>query len=759
MVATNIYGVLSKRFSCLLANNTNNHVISRIEEKRALIFKSKHWHPMLVCLGLSRLFFYFVFVFANLASALPCFVVVLMAEEAVDMKTQSDASDAEDQESTAQFLELIEQRFRDELFPAVLPQEQEKCADANDILLLVQKEEAVAVQTHLDQKYKLYLEQCSVDPSISEPVTRAGWAREFYYTHIKNFYAKTEKRDVIFDVVRLLVDIEKMPESAQQHLKELCDSIPAQDREIVLGFIDDVWNTQWQALPSYMRKDEPKCRCQWFQECCMQVLEDYMQKKNGVVDEVFASLENWLDISNSTPEQVSALRKCCAEIAAEHRDALKKHIQDTWDNAWNELPPFARKNQVSAQGEWFQAMGVEVIKDFAQNFEPSATVFVPEISVADIRDESKQEYSMLLGSIKAADAAPLEVYMEESFETAFLSLPHFVVKNKEKSVVRRDFMLEHYHPLLKKWVEVRNCVAENQSSSLQEAESCAEASASMFASPKKKPRVQQQDPDTSPPRYEAVQVLHTASGLTTDALQLEAYVMHYSVEPRYVKIARGRQGAEETVPVISVLVADRTGPIVIEAWREAATMFLENLLQWDEGRADNEQLLVEITYFVVKDDNRVHQTPVRKLHTNERTRLQRRSVGSQNAIVNVSVTPDASLFTRELRKVCTKPPYIISIVGIVVEVQGLTVTQSGDSRKDFRLQDTTGQYVECAALGRHAENNNLVEGNEVILYFLTALAGLRGRPGLLWLYDDSHVAMVRKHIVTVPLRQVCALAI
>ena len=59
---------------------------------------------MFVCLGLSRLFFYFVFVFANLASALPCFVVVLMAEEAVDMKTQIDASVAEDQASKAQFL-------------------------------------------------------------------------------------------------------------------------------------------------------------------------------------------------------------------------------------------------------------------------------------------------------------------------------------------------------------------------------------------------------------------------------------------------------------------------------------------------------------------------------------------------------------------------------------------------------------------------------------------------------------------------------
>ena len=387
MVATNIYGVLSKRFSCLLANNTNNHVISRIEEKRALIFKSKHWHPMLVCLGLSRLFFYFVCVLSNLASALPCFVVVLMAELAVDVKTQSDASDAEDRESTAKFLELIEQRILDEQFPAVLPHEQDKCSDANDVLLLVQNEDAFAVQSYLDHEYKLYREQCCVDPSISEPVKRAGWAREFYYTHIKNFYAKTEKRDVIFDAVRLSVDIDKMPESAQQHLKELCDSIPAQDRELVLGFIDDLWNTQWQKLPLYMRQDEPKCRFEWFQECCIQVLEDYTQKKYRVGAQVCAALDNWFDISNSTPEQASVLRKCFSDITAEHRDALMKHIQDEWDSTLNELPPFARNNQVAVQGQWFQAMGFEVIEDFLQNFEPPASVFVPEISLADIGDD------------------------------------------------------------------------------------------------------------------------------------------------------------------------------------------------------------------------------------------------------------------------------------------------------------------------------------------------------------------------------------
>ena len=119
----------------------------QVARKRSVTCKSKHWYAMLVCLGLSRLLVYFVFVFANLASALPCFVVVLMAEEAVDMKTQIDASVAEDQASKAQFLEHIEQRLCDEQFPAGLPQEQQKCADANDISLLVQREEAVAVQS------------------------------------------------------------------------------------------------------------------------------------------------------------------------------------------------------------------------------------------------------------------------------------------------------------------------------------------------------------------------------------------------------------------------------------------------------------------------------------------------------------------------------------------------------------------------------------------------------------------------------------
>ena len=41
-----------------------------------------------------------------------------MAEESVHTKNQCESSDDEDQEATAKFLEVIDQRFRDGDFPA-----------------------------------------------------------------------------------------------------------------------------------------------------------------------------------------------------------------------------------------------------------------------------------------------------------------------------------------------------------------------------------------------------------------------------------------------------------------------------------------------------------------------------------------------------------------------------------------------------------------------------------------------------------------
>ena len=69
--------------------------------------------------------------------------------------------------------------------------------------------------------------------------------------------------------------------------------------------------------------------------------------------------------------------------------------------------------------------------------------------------------------------------------------------------------------------------------------------------------------------------------------------------------------------------------------------------------------------------------------------------------------------------------------------------------QEFRLVDSSGRYVMCKSFGRHAGSASVADGNEIILYFANAKVGLSNQPGSLWLFDDSHIAVVA-HARTVP---------
>ena len=86
-----------------------------------------------------------------------------------------------------------------------------------------------------------------------------------------------------------------------------------------------------------------------------------------------------------------------------------------------------------------------------------------------------------------------------------------------------------------------------------------------------------------------------------------------------------------------------------------------------------------------------------------------------------------------------------NVQGILSEVGGVSTTQSGKMRRDFALHDREGYHVCCAALGRHAHNAALEERNEVILYFAVGTSPTAPEmPGVLWLYDSSHVMLLKE---------------
>ena len=272
----------------------------------------------------------------------------------------------------------------------------------------------------------------------------------------------------------------------------------------------------------------------------------------------------------------------------------------------------------------------------------------------------------------------------------------------------------------------------------------------LFPSPPK--RARKTGPETSnfPIANLSVYDIHTDDAVFSQAIGLRAHVMHYSDEPRIVPMCNKSTGFQEPTSVLSVLLADKTGPIMLECWRGKAEETLRHLSTWSHSCRDNEPLQIEVQRAAVREDSRAHPTPMRKLYTTEQTVIQRVSSMFLESELQAPLSASAVFFTRDFNLLTQQQPtFLISIAGVISCIQGETTSQSGEVMKAFRLQHYNWKYVQCVAFGRHADNMHLSDRNEVVLYFATALAGRGSSPGQLWMYDENHIVKLST-VATVP---------
>lgn len=234
----------------------------------------------------------------------------------------------------------------------------------------------------------------------------------------------------------------------------------------------------------------------------------------------------------------------------------------------------------------------------------------------------------------------------------------------------------------------------------------------------------------------------------SDAYMLEAFILFYPEEPRYVNVKDRRSGAMELVPVATCVLADREGPVLVDLWRSVATSTLPLFQRWSEEAASHSTspALIELKYFQAKGESRKTVTPMRKIVTSERTEIKQLRAGTRPTVTDLFMfTPVEALYTRELARLQQTPPYVVNVAGIVGSCEEERMSQSGRAMRNFQLHDHTGKYVACMVLGRHASNQSLEDGNEVILYFAQATAPTSANlPGALWLYEESHIVCLRK---------------
>ena len=109
--------------------------------------------------------------------------------------TDGDDASAKDMEveGDTELLERITERFVEGEFSAVLPDEQNQCADAAEVLALCE-DEAAACTAHIDMKYKLYRETLGEETSTPEAETQGGMgARVLLHTSERTLSEQSKK--------------------------------------------------------------------------------------------------------------------------------------------------------------------------------------------------------------------------------------------------------------------------------------------------------------------------------------------------------------------------------------------------------------------------------------------------------------------------------------------------------------------------------------------------------------------------------------
>ena len=57
----------------------------------------------------------------------------------------------------------------------------------------------------------------------------------------------------------------------------------------------------------------------------------------------------------------------------------------------------------------------------------------------------------------------------------------------------------------------------------------------------------------------------------------------------------------------------------------------------------------------------------------------------------------------------------------------------------FNLVDEEGSYLQCCAMYQHCDHQQLVNGQDIIIYFATGRGPLGSVPGMLYMYNDAFI--------------------
>ena len=236
--------------------------------------------------------------------------------------------------------------------------------------------------------------------------------------------------------------------------------------------------------------------------------------------------------------------------------------------------------------------------------------------------------------------------------------------------------------------------------------------------------------------------LYECIGVKPGCLTLEARVIYCESEVRLVRRVLSSSSSmdprrEQVVPFYKMTLADRTGCLFLELWRDAAFRICDVVRAWHEQDA---VVLIRVSRVTVLDNKRKAFPKACRIGGADDLIVEKIATSNSPFLVDPSVKLDSSLLIERFTAMTTRPPFEIHLSAIVSAVGDIRLTAQGREIRSFRLHDLEGNYVDCEALGRHARNPYLLVQNEVVIFGAIAQPYFDWKT--LWINNYSHIIQI-----------------
>ena len=201
------------------------------------------------------------------------------------------------------------------------------------------------------------------------------------------------------------------------------------------------------------------------------------------------------------------------------------------------------------------------------------------------------------------------------------------------------------------------------------------------------------------------------------------------------KSPQRRPSSDEPSSVLDLLLVDRTGPMRLSLWGFCVDHFLALMESVDTKRVLLRFDPMRKAYHSNNAGNGPSLTPIPVLHSipatpqREGTTItipQHPSSPYLTELAYVPPTTDVCITKFYPVRSQMSPPFRASFRGMATNIRNLDATQQGSPVREFDLVDESGVWIKCCAWGRNSRVKNLVDAQEVILYFATAKSGAGG---------------------------------